>query len=277
MCFLAGRRGSARQHHINRSRTPDYLNLAVTDLLLVRSTRTKVANMATDKKRKHVHEPNNVNLLQQSRKRIMPPLKNNNRQLTVRRDRPFRLLDLPRELRDLVYKKVLEIYPVAHLSRFTSDRNLLTDCRLLSVSKQVQAEFRSVLNLHAPVIHTGVNSFDFGHVIHFLNCISDAELQKLQADTVSGLRQFSIHMGFRGHQEIWSPLQRWLNRKNNPEKRGAGIEYHYTCDHPIHWALSFDIDPTPGTKSWEEWEKIEEAGHGQLRIKHKPWYYRQMV
>ncbi|KAK4506474.1 hypothetical protein PRZ48_000206 [Zasmidium cellare] len=144
-------------------------------------------------------------------------------------DKPFRLLDLPAEVRDNVYEKALEDEPIAHLSRFTSDKKLLTDSRLVGVSKQVQQEFTDVMDLYAPIIRTSVRNFDFGAVIAYLNRISEADVEKLTKDTAALTRTMRIEFEFRRPfpYDFGRNLQRWLNRVRDPSRKGTDVVFEY--------------------------------------------------
>lgn len=198
--------------------------------------------------------------------------------------RHFCFLDLPAELRNLIYEKVshklslliklglisssqvLENEPFAHLSRFTTDRNLLTDCRLVSVSKQVRHEFLGMLASHAPIIRTTIRNLDFSHVVYSLNRISTAEFEKLRSGTVAGSRVMRIELGFAiPFPASWSTgLRLWLQRMDKPAKRGTGIEFEYVWQEeggPLTVPLRLH-----GEKRQEEFQKMAAASSGQLSL-----------
>ncbi|CZT16734.1 uncharacterized protein RCC_02569 [Ramularia collo-cygni] len=137
----------------------------------------------------------------------------------------FRLMDLAPELRNVVYKMVLEDHPVAKLSRNSSLRVLSSTSVLPRVSKQVRDEFLGVLITSVPVIETSVVGFSFGHVITFLNRRSDIELQRMTS--VNASQTLRISLQFPPATLNVTELQRWLNRSVHPTKKGAKIDFQY--------------------------------------------------
>lgn len=182
-------------------------------------------------------------------------------------NKAFRFLDLPPELRNEIYSKVLEDYFVTHLSRFTKDKTLLTDSSLVSVSKQVRAEFLDAMIQSSPIIRTRVRNLNFGSAIAFLNRLSDAENHKLCKDTKNDSRimrvEFEFHM-LRADRATSERLQRWLNRFDHPTKKGVNIKFEY--EWRDHSGLPIQVRVTPrGPRSREELSKILELGAHSLK------------
>ncbi|KAF2171377.1 hypothetical protein M409DRAFT_18493 [Zasmidium cellare ATCC 36951] len=185
-------------------------------------------------------------------------------------DKPFRFLDLPPELREVVYEKALASEPLAHLSRFTRDKNLLTDCRLVGVSKQVKEEFMKILDLYAPVIRTRVRNFDFGAVIAYLNRISDADVEKLTKDTHASTRMMRIEFDFRRPfpHNFGKHLQRWLNRIRDPARKGTDVAFEYVWDDEA-WRYETPLVVTVDIRhpdAAEEFRKIQQTSGAHLQL-----------
>ncbi|KAI4941949.1 hypothetical protein J4E91_010499 [Alternaria rosae] len=91
---------------------------------------------------------------------------------------PF--LALPRELRDEIYKHVLESDNTSTLK--SGARNIVTRCGLAGVNRQICDEYIDAVLFHAPVITTTVRNHNFAPVVTFLNRLSQAQLKKLSND-----------------------------------------------------------------------------------------------
>lgn len=182
---------------------------------------------------------------------------------------PFRLLDLPREMRDNIYTKALEDDTV-YLSRFSKDKTLLTDCRLVGANKQIRHKFLNAMIMSPPVIQARVRNFNFSSLISFLNRLSEEELYKLTTDTRSGTRVMKIQLEFHvpgaGGRSPSNSLERWLNRADQPTKKGVNVEFEYEwLDDPedtIYAAVA-----APGPKRQHQWRKIAAAaGEGLMNV-----------
>ncbi|KAF2171378.1 hypothetical protein M409DRAFT_18494 [Zasmidium cellare ATCC 36951] len=184
-------------------------------------------------------------------------------------DNPFRFHDVPREMRDNIYSKALE-HDTVYLSRFSKDKTLLTDYRLVGANKQIRHEFLNAMIMSAPVIQTRVRNFNFSSLISFLNRLSDEELYKLTTDTKYGTRvmkiQLESHIPGAGGRSPSNSLQRWLNRADEPTKKGVNVEFQYEwLDDPedtIYVAVA-----APGPKRQHHWRKTAAAaGEGLMNV-----------
>ena len=140
-------------------------------------------------------------------------------------EKPFRFLELPGELRNLVYEQVAQQQAgVLHRGK------LLVHSGLLGVSKQVGGECRAVV-LIAGDIQANVNNFDFRHVVTFINKLYEAELTTLLSITTVSRRAIKINLNFtryllegRSDQKL---LHRWLNRTGHTTKKEAKLDMVY--------------------------------------------------
>lgn len=145
-------------------------------------------------------------------------------------DKPFPLLDLPAELRNNIYEKVLENQPKVYLSKRTRG-NLASQSALARVSRQVRNEFLPVMYLCAGEIIASVQNFDFRHIVTFLNRLSDKEMTAL-VETPSSRKmkiELTFTSSFRSNRfsEEFALLHRWINRLEHPTKRGTKIDATY--------------------------------------------------
>lgn len=81
--------------------------------------------------------------------------------------------------------------------------------------------------LHAPDTVASVNDFDFGHIITFLNRLSDLEIKDLL--DVQSSRKMTVELSFshRFSYSDYDKLARWINRSQHPTKRGTQIDASY--------------------------------------------------
>lgn len=151
------------------------------------------------------------------------------------------LLALPRELRDEIYKHVLEQDGSSTLK--SGSRNIVTRCGLVGVNSQISDEFIDAVLFYAPVITTTVRNHNFAPVVTFLNRLSQAQLARLSstggrpAHQVAGAhdakpkRKMRIILSYSaGAKDSRAHLNRWLDRFDAPAKRGKEIEFEYGCD-----------------------------------------------
>ncbi|EMD65108.1 hypothetical protein GGP41_003748 [Bipolaris sorokiniana] len=151
---------------------------------------------------------------------------------------PF--LALPRELRDEIYKHVLEQDESSTLKTGRGN-NIVTRCGLVGVNNQISEEFLDAVLFHAHVITATVRNHNFAHVVTFLNRLSQAQLARLSthgptADEVDDddrkpKRKIRIILSYSaGAKDSRVHLNRWLDRFDAPDKRGKEIEFEYHND-----------------------------------------------
>ncbi|KAL6703075.1 hypothetical protein ACN47E_010212 [Coniothyrium glycines] len=138
-------------------------------------------------------------------------------------------LELPRELRDEIYKHVMHPRSVT-----LKQRNLITQSGLVGTNNQIREEFLDAVLFYAPVIHTTVLNHNFAHVVTFLNRLSEAQLawfKKSNVTTIAKPRKIRITLTYGPTKQSTRPqLNRWLNRFDDPNRRGAEIRFSYTLD-----------------------------------------------
>ncbi|EDU49856.1 hypothetical protein PtrSN002B_003453 [Pyrenophora tritici-repentis] len=149
-----------------------------------------------------------------------------------------RFLALPRELRDEIYKHILDQDNSSTLK--PGSRNIATRCGLAGVNNQISEEFLDAVLFHAPVITTTVRNHNFGPVVTFLNRLSQAQLTRLSTrgsqvneadDDARPKRKMRIILSYSaGAKDSRAHLNRWLDRFDVPEKRGKEIEFEYEGD-----------------------------------------------
>lgn len=150
----------------------------------------------------------------------------------------FRFLDLPAELRNLVYEHV------ANDSAPTVKRlgDVASSSGMTRVSRQVHAEYQSVLKTKSQEIVVPVTELNFAPVVKFLDKLSDADLNRLpkvdgsnKERKVTVLLQISSDCINPGELMTWV---RWLAQSNH---RGANVDltykaeaYSYTSGRPLY-------------------------------------------
>jgi len=140
---------------------------------------------------------------------------------------PF--LELPAELRNAVYEYVA-IDACGALHRRTRGK-LASRTALCRVSKQVRDEYHAVLYMTTPYIEAHVKDFDFGHIVTFLNKLSDRELNALPTSTIPTHRKLRVHIRItQACPHNPEGLQKWLLRRQHPTKKGTRIEVEYTTE-----------------------------------------------
>ncbi|KAK5728501.1 hypothetical protein LTR15_001637 [Elasticomyces elasticus] len=103
----------------------------------------------------------------------------------------------------------------------------------MGVNRQVRNEYTSVLYLTAPLVTARIRSFDFAHVVTFLNRLSNHELAALPSQQVPSERQILAKLHFDG-PALTERLDRWLNRREHPTKKGTSVVVSYV----VHSAAS---------------------------------------
>lgn len=202
------------------------------------------------KRRRRVRKPSNLKKSKPSNTHGNTPTSTS---ATYKRRGHFAFLDLPAELRDNIYNKILENEPIAHLSRNTSRRTLAVVTPLALVNRQVRSEFLHAATIASPIIQTTVRDFQFGHIITFLNRLSEVLLKRLETQDAMPQRTIEIDLiltqGGR-NEALRSGLERWLNRMGT-EKKGAKIEYRYTYE----GSRAGGEHPNPGSAGSRQYEE----------------------
>lgn len=107
------------------------------------------------------------------------------------------------------------------------------------------------------MVKTEVRNWDFGHIISFLNRISDDEIESFGSD-----RRIVVEFRFSGENADPSGLTRWLDRFGD-ERRGSDIVFEYKCTNQAHvrqnWKVAgFRACTVGGPSGRRQFEKIEE-------------------
>lgn len=177
--------------------------------------------------------------------------------------KPFRLLDLPAELRNLVYQKVAETQTVVVEALKLRDRS-----GLLKVPELCD-EYLPMLILHAAQIMIFVWDFEFARTITFLNRLAETEMNLLPSVSNPGQRKVSIELTIQS--QPWlniQKLRRWLNRAGHATKKGTMLDVSYnlkwcTWDRDRKaWCQAIDGYVNSDSKtdrSTEEAKKIKQA------------------
>lgn len=135
------------------------------------------------------------------------------------------LLELPAEIRNSIYEEV-----AADSQALISRRHrgtLLSKSGLGRLSRQVRSEYHAALYLYAPKITARVKNSDFGHVVTFLNRLSDAEMRALPSVQVASNRRVTLELELGSDRVDYDLLRRWLRRCGHPTKRGTNIGFSY--------------------------------------------------
>ncbi|KAK5691065.1 hypothetical protein LTR97_011717 [Elasticomyces elasticus] len=153
---------------------------------------------------------------------------------------PFRLLNLPAELREMVFEQAAHKFTA--VLREEASGQLINDSRLMRVSRQVHAEFSNALCLTRPKLVVHVHDLDFTHLIVFLNKLSAGELASLptmsptttflvRASAISTI-QIRIYLLADNAVSEHAPLdiaelELWIRRCGNATKTGNQVNFTY--------------------------------------------------
>ncbi|XPS95295.1 hypothetical protein M3J09_004586 [Ascochyta lentis] len=178
---------------------------------------------------------------------------------------PCAFLTLPRELRDEIYKHLLE----SDNSTTLKPRNLIIKSGLIATNRQISDEFLDAILFHAPIIHTTVRNHNFAHIVTFLNRLSDAQLTRFKSADAVQQRQRKIRITLtysRTKQSTRPQLNRWLDRFDDPKRRGAEIGVEYVLDWESWGNGGYKQRPQErvraGVRSCEETRKMIAAMRG---------------
>ena len=167
-----------------------------------------------------------------------------------KKSKPFRLLDLPGELRNMIYVNVGQQSTAVVKRRQLTDRSGLP-----GVNTQLREEYLSMLILHASKIQLGVTNFDFRDVVRFFNGLSTSELNKLPTVTKPSTRKIEITLTVtKVTLKNADLLSRWLNRAGNTTKKGTMVDINYKLvgSHPacFRWAAGYTVTNDPVCLKW---------------------------
>ena len=162
------------------------------------------------------------------------------------------LLNLPPEIRNLVYEYTYASTGGVRLPCKASRRYLATRSALCRANKQVHNEFLTAAWLLADV-HTVALDFDFRHIVTFLNRLSEGELDALPNITLPSSRRMVIELipgvGQYYHTSDRNKLlYRWIRRAAHPTKKGTNVLFEYVLD-PAH----IGSDPVQSVVQTCEW------------------------
>ncbi|UPX16210.1 uncharacterized protein EKO05_0006624 [Ascochyta rabiei] len=169
-------------------------------------------------------------------------------------------LSLPRELRDEVYKHLLE----SDSSTTMKQRNFIIKSGLVGTNRQICEEFLDAVLFYAPTINTTVRNHNFAHIVTFLNRLSAAQLARFQSNQVATQqrrRKIRITLTYSPTKQSTRPqLNRWLDRFDDPKRRGAEIQFEYELDRASWRNGGYKQRPhmmaTAGPRSNEERRKM---------------------
>ncbi|KAM3420327.1 hypothetical protein BST61_g3610 [Cercospora zeina] len=189
----------------------------------------------------------------------------------------FPFLSLPLELRDEIYKRNILSDRGATSLR---NQNLVTRTGLIGVNNQICQEFLDAVLFYAPVIETTVKNHNFAHVVTFLNRLSEAQFRRISSQPATGgklldrnaksakaSRKIRITLAYSAtKQGTKAQLNRWLDRFDDPNRRGKEIKFEYVVDFST-WANGGHkqqprVRVLAGDGSNAEASKIIKAGKG---------------
>ncbi|PVH94828.1 hypothetical protein DM02DRAFT_538687 [Periconia macrospinosa] len=185
-----------------------------------------------------------------------------------------RFLELPRELRDEIYKQVIWS---DQRSVTLKQRDLITKSGLVGTNNQISDEFLDAVFFYSRFINTTVRNHNFAHVVTFINRLSEAQLERFKSSSSSNnddsqqqqqqhkmSRKIRITLTYSNTKQSTRPqLNRWLDRFDDPNRRGAEIEFEYVLDHASWRCGGYKQRPrfraTAGDRSEDETAKMLRA------------------
>jgi len=190
---------------------------------------------------------------------ISPPSKRPRHESSAR----CAFLELPRELRDEIYKHVMGSCGSITMKQ----RDFVTNSSLAGTNNQICEEFLDAVLFYAPSIETTVRNHNFAHIVTFLNRLSEAQLTRFKshgAAAKSQPRTICITLTYsHTKHSTRAQLNRWLDRFDDPNRRGAEIQFEYVLDKASWGDGGYKQRPkcraTLGTRGSEEERKMLEA------------------
>jgi len=147
------------------------------------------------------------------------------------------LLDLPPEVRNLIYFAYLQLHGDAVY--VSAARRIITRGPLRKVSQQVRSESESLVDLHARTITFRVHDFEFRYLITFLNKLDKTALDALAAQTTDEssatttagppAKRLKVQLCFSGVDlaTVRARMERWLKRFDRPHKKGTAADFEF--------------------------------------------------
>ena len=162
------------------------------------------------------------------------------------------LLDLPAELRNLVYKSVLEHEPNVILHPLARGQ-LVAQSPLARVCRQIRQELLPLVHASELPVIALVDDFDFAHLITWLNKLADSELATFRhipeswcdgwPETLPS-RRVCVELRFHTSTLYAPHVNRWMKRLVTA-KKGAGLHFLYS--------VSEIARPDKIRRSWSYW------------------------
>ncbi|KAK5731780.1 hypothetical protein LTR17_011131 [Elasticomyces elasticus] len=175
---------------------------------------------------------------------------------------PSLLLDLPPELRNLVYEFVFASTGGVHLSPKAHRKHLACGSALNRVNKQVRHEFLTVGELVVD-IHTSAPNFDFRHIVAFLNRLSDQEIQALPSLAVPVQRKVIVDLQPSSFFNLGLQCEADVSRALDQSYRTSHKEGH-AGEELVAWAGQM---PEGRSKQevWNILDVLRRSGRGRYR------------
>lgn len=149
-------------------------------------------------------------------------------------------------------------------------RNFITKTGLIGTNSQIREEYLDTVLFYSPVIRTTVRNHNFAHIVTFLNRLSEAQLNRFKSDDAARAgqrnitRKIRITLAYSNTKESTRPqLNRWLDRFDDPNRRGAEIQFEYVLDKDTWRNGGYKQRPrersSAGPRSQEETKKMLRA------------------
>ena len=142
---------------------------------------------------------------------------------------------LPRELRDMIYLEDAKNNPPLVVRNKKPYLTTLSPLALVNWSIRTEV-LETALTCSSSIVMP-VRNFDFAHVVAFLNKCSTHQLAQFTRSAASKSPERIIHFRLdyfphplQDQRPLHKSLHRWIARAASPGKKGAGIDFRYSCD-----------------------------------------------
>ena len=162
---------------------------------------------------------------------------------------PSPLLDLPKELRDMVYDMVGE-----DMTAHFKEGKVTSLSGLELVNHQVRNECLPKLFVRAKDIQVVVEDFNFSYLVNFINRLTRADINALPSMAKPDSRNIRVRLLFSEKDPEDRFLKRWLNRAGHPAKKGTKLNFYYAIQTPRRRKCSCYHKKWAGTV--REWHKL---------------------